>query len=251
MVAHNIKPVGDNATVIYLDESYRRDAFVQLVGEVSGVVAKGRSMVILNMAVLPGITSEGIGLLVLANDKCKEASGKLVLCELADRVNHVIKLAGLTRFFEIVGTEDEAVALVTEAAEEEKKEEAAEKEVEEPPEEPMKDLSEEDQLRLIIGKTVKSRAHQRLIESLSSRSFKTASLDDIAETVSTDKEKALAVCKELVERGVLSTDDNEIFTFAPSESAAKELATFRKAWGTPRYRTRIMAWLYSEEKKPR
>jgi len=258
MVAHKIQPVGDDATVIYLDESYRRDAFVQLVGEVSATVAKGRSNVILNMKALPGITSEGIGLLVLVNDKCREGGGKLVLCEVSQRVEHVIKLAGLTRFFETVKTEEDSIKLMQKeepapapAPAEEKPAAAAASPAEVKIEEPGKELTEEEKLRLVIANTVKSRAHQRLIESFESRSFKTASLDDIAETIGSDREQALVAAKHLVERNVMTTDDNEIFTFAPSGAAKDELETFRKAWGTPRFRTRIMAWLYSEEKKPR
>jgi anti-anti-sigma factor len=249
-VGYRTKPVGDSATIVYLDESYKRDAFVQLVGEVSAIAVKGRPNIILNMARLPAITSEGIGLLVLVNDKCREAGGKLVLCDVPDRVAYVIKLAGLTRFFDDAGSEENAVKLISSAAPEPQAQgEAAEGAAAESAAGP--EVSEEDKVKDIITTTIKSRLHQRLVEALGSRSFKTAALADIAEMIGADRERAAGVCRDLVARAVLKTEDNEIFTFAPEGPAQQSLETFRRAWGNPRFRTRIMAWLYSEEKKPR
>jgi len=251
MAGYRTKPVGDHTAVIYLDESYRRDAFVQLVGEVAAIVGKGRPNIVLNMARLPAITSEGIGLLVLVNDKCREAGGKLVLCDVPERVAYVIKLAGLTRFFDDGGSEENALKLVSSAAPPaEAPEEASAAPM--PTAGPAgAEVSEEDRIKDIITTTIKSRLHQRLVESLGSRSFKTAALADIAEMIGADREHAAQVCADLVARNVLKTEDNEIFTFAPESQAQQSLETFKRAWGTPRFRTRIMAWLYSEEKKPR
>jgi anti-anti-sigma factor len=203
---------------------------VQLVGEVAAIVGKGRSNIVLNMARLPAITSEGIGLLVLVNDKCREAGGKLVLCDVPERVAYVIKLAGLTRFFDDGGSEENALKLVSSAAPPaEAPEEAAASAA------PMPtagaagaEVSEEDRIKDIITTTIKSRLHQRLVESLGSRSFKTAALADIAEMIGADREHAARVCADLVARNVLKTEDNEIFTFAPESQAQQSLETFKK-----------------------
>ena len=113
------------------------------------------------------------------------------------------------------------------------------------------DIPLEDKLRRIIASTIRSRAHDAVIKTLSGRSFKTASVDDIGSHINVDREKAISICKDLVASGILTTEDDEIFTFAPNQKAQAEIETFRKGFADPQLRTRLMAWLYSEEKKPR
>ena len=50
-------------------------------------------------------------------------------------------------------------------------------------------------------------------------------------------------------RSQIVIEDGEMFVWQPSSDASLKLSIFRRALSAPRLRSRLMAWLYAEEKK--
>lgn len=231
-------------TIIDISSTHGRQSFVDLLEVVRGVVAKGKPRLILNMEKLPGITSEGIGLLVLVHDECVKANGKMVLTKVPQQVERVLKLAGVVNFFSIYADEHEGIGVMREAIPDVRPAEA-EPEVEEPEEEFLDPASA---LREIVSKVIRSRRHQQVIEFFLKRSTKIASLDEIAGMTGIPRATAESIMQDLARGGVV-LPDGELFAWGPSPAAQKKLDLFKKAQRDPRLRSRVLAWIYAEEKK--
>ena len=78
--------------------------------------------------------------------------------------------------------------------------------------------------------------------------MKAASLDEIAAALGIARLAAEFVMRDLVRKG-LALEEGETFLWQPSPEAQRKLALFRRALGVPSLRSRVMAWLYAEEKK--
>lgn len=246
MPEHGVREV-EGCTVIDVAESYSRQVFLQLLGLAKDIAAKGKPRLILNMSRLQHITSEGIGLLVLIHDECESAGGRMVLCALPKRIEHVLRLAGVQNFFSIFPDEKEAVAdlLAWMPTPEAKPAEPAPAE-EEAPSATEQDLAES--ARQVVQSIVRSRRHHEMIEWFTKRPVKIASLDEIASGMGMARLAAEHVARDLVQSGLL-LEDGELFTWQPSAAAEEKLALFRKALANPRLRSRVLAWVYAEEKK--
>ena len=67
MAAHVAREI-EGVTVIDVDSSFSREAFTQLLAMIQQRIEKSSISVLLNLAKLPQINSEGIGFLVLILD---------------------------------------------------------------------------------------------------------------------------------------------------------------------------------------
>jgi anti-anti-sigma factor len=231
-------------TIIDVAPAHTRQSFVDLLEVVHGVVAEGKPRLILNMEKLQGITSEGIGLLVLVHDECLRGGGKMVLAKVPQRVERVLKLAGVVNFFSIYADEHEGIGVMKEAVPDEPVA-AAEPEAEEPEDEHVDPATA---LREVVSKVIRSRRHQQVIEFFTKRSTKIASLDEIAGMTGIPRSMAESVMQDLARGGVV-VPDGELFVWGPSPAAQKKLDLFRRAQSDPRLRSRVLAWIYAEEKK--
>ena len=273
----------DGCTVVDVAPAYTREVFLELLDMVGEVVSRGRPRLILNMDKLPHITSEGIGLLVLVHDKCTEANGRMVLANVPQRVERVLKLAGVLNFFSIHPDEPAAIealrvalpdveaepsepidrqapACAAEAASARRRpaEEGPQAE-EQPSVLPLRGDAAEAALREIVSEVIKSRRHQQVIDFFMKRSApsrdkggvslaRSASLDEIAGMTAIPRPAAERVMQDLAAGGLVSAD-GERFTWEPSVDAQKKLDLFRRALSDPKLRSRVLAWIYAEEKK--
>jgi anti-anti-sigma factor len=243
MPDHKLREAG-GCTIIAVAPAHTRQAFVDLLEVVRGVVARGAPRLVLNMDKLPGITSEGIGLLVLVHDECLRAGGKMVLAKVPQRVERVLKLAGVVNFFSIYADEHEGIGVMKEAVPDVQPA-AAEPEAEEPEEE---DVDPATALREIVSRVIRSRRHHQVIEFFATRSTKIASLDEIAGMTGIPRATAESIMQDLA-RGGVAVPDGELFVWGPSPAAQRKLDLFKKAQRDPRLRSRVLAWIYAEEKK--
>lgn len=82
----------------------------QLGDALNEITEAGRYKIVLNMAKIDYISSAGLRVLVDTLKNCKRFNrGDLVLCEVSERVQETLELAGLTSIFTIFNTETEAV----------------------------------------------------------------------------------------------------------------------------------------------
>jgi anti-anti-sigma factor len=240
----------EGCTVIDVAPSYSRQSFVDLLEMVKGIVASEKPRLLLNMAELPHINSEGIGLLVLVHDQCEGAGGAMVLCRVPKRVEHVLKLAGVLTFFDIHTDEAEGIAALKEALPEEapaaEGEAGAAAPVEEEEEVSPADLAAV--ARELVRTTIRSRSHQEVMEFFQRRAVKAASLDEVAGQANIARLAAEHVMQDLVSGGLV-VRNGELFLWQPDPEAKRKLDLFRRALADPKLRTRLLAWLYAEEKK--
>ena len=109
MSAHKARAV-DGATVIDVANSYDRATFLELREVCQKAIDGSSPNVLLNMAELPQLTSEGIGLLVVIHDMCEAAGGAMALCAVPSIVERVLKLAGVVTFFKVFPDERSGIA---------------------------------------------------------------------------------------------------------------------------------------------
>lgn len=252
MSAHTTRVV-DGVTVVYVANSYDRATFLELREVCEKGVADNSPHVLINMAELPQITSEGIGLLVVIHDACETAGGGMALCAVPRIVERVLKLAGVATFFKIYPDEKSAVAAFAE-----KRAEAAEAERQAERAAAAEKVRAEDAAitddelavaaREIVQTLIRSRRHQEVIEFFSKRTIKAASLDEVAGRLGIPRLTAEYIMQSLVKNEVV-VEDGETYIWQPSAEAERKLGLFRRATANPRLRTRVMAWLYAEAKK--
>ena len=244
MGEHKVHEV-NGCTVIDVAAAYTRQSFVELLEVVRGVVGRDNPRLVLNMTELPHITSEGIGLLVLVHDECLQSDGKMVLANVPLRVERVLKLAGVVSFFSIHPDLAEATAALKEAVPDAAPEPPAEPEEAEEPED---ELDAETALRDIVSNVIRSRRHQQVIEFFSRRPVKIASLDEVSGMVGIPRPVTERVIADLVAGGII-VRDGELYAWEPSPPAEKRLNLFKRALSDPKLRSRVLAWVYAEEKK--
>ncbi len=249
MSEHTTRVVG-GVTVVDVGNSYERSTFIELRDVCTKAVEDGSPHIILNMTELPGITSEGIGLLVVIHDKCEAAGGWMALCCVPQIVQRVLKLAGVVTFFKVFPDEREAFAekkIAAAEAEEQAEKDAAAARVEADD----AALSDDDlatAARDVVQTLIRSRRHHEVIEFLSKKVIKVASLDEIVGRLGIPRLTTEYIMQSLVKNEVV-IEDGETYLWQPSEEAERKLRLFRRATAKPRLRTRVMAWLYAEAKQ--
>jgi anti-anti-sigma factor len=243
----------DGVAVVDVANSYDRATFVELREVCTKVVEDGSPCIILNMSELPQITSEGIGLLVVVHDKCESAGGWMALCCVPQIVKRVLKLAGVVTFFKVFPDEREALAAFAERRAEaaEAEEQAAKDAAGARAEADDAALSDDDlatAAREVVRTLIRSRRHHEVIEFLSKKMVKVASLDEIVGRLGIPRLTTEYIMQSLVGNNVV-IEDGETYLWQPSEEAERKLRLFRRATARPRLRTRVMAWLYAEAKQ--
>lgn len=254
MSEHTTREV-EGVTIVDVADSYSRQTFLELLNVTQEIVERGPPKMLINMARLPQISSEGIGLLVLIHDKCAGAGGGMALCSVPGMVAHVLKLAGVRAFFKIYPDEREGVAAFTrgsartlarrEEADKATEKTEAERRVEAVASDP-RTLAEA--AHEIVRTVIRSRRHQDALEYFRERTMKSATVDQVAYELGIPRLAAEHVMRDFSRNGVV-VEDGEVFTWQPSPEAEEKLAIFSRAISKPRLRTRVMAWLYAEEKK--
>jgi len=252
MSGHTSRAV-DGAMVIDVANSYDRATFLELREVCQKAVDGGSCNIILNMAELPQITSEAIGLLVVIHDMCETAGGGVALCAVPNIVERVLKLAGVLTFFKVFPDERSAVAAfasksaaVAEAKQEVARADAAAKAKADDAAITDDDLA--DAAREIVRTIIRSRRHQEVIEFFGKRMVKVASLDEIAGQVGIPRLTVEYIMQSFI-KNELVVEDGESFLWQPSAEAERKLGLFRRATAHPKLRTRVMAWLYAEAKQ--
>jgi len=252
MSAHTVRAV-DGATVVDVANSYDRATFLELREVCQKAVDGGSPNIILNMAELPQITSEAIGLLVVIHDMCETAGGGVALCSVPSIVERVLKLAGVVTFFKVFPDERSGVAAFASktAAAAEARQEAARADAAAKARADDAAITDDDlaaAAREIVRTVIRSRRHQEVIEFFGKRMVKVASLDEIAGQLGIPRLTVEYIMQSFV-KNELVVEDGESFLWQPSTEAERKLGLFRRATANPRLRTRVMAWLYAEAKQ--
>jgi anti-anti-sigma factor len=252
MSVHSTRVV-DGVTVVDVENSYDRATFLELREVCRRAVEGGSANVLLNMAELPQITSEAIGLLVVIHDMCETGGGGMALCSVPNVVGRVLKLAGVVNFFKVFDDEPSGVAAfaskkteLSEAKVQAEKEAAAEKA--KAADAAITDDDLATAAREIVRTVIRSRRHQEVIEFFGKRMVKVASLDEIVGQLGIPRLTVEYIMQSFV-KNELVTEDGESFLWQPSSEAERKLALFRRATAHPKLRTRVMAWLYAEAKQ--
>jgi anti-anti-sigma factor len=81
-----------------------------------GLVADGKTNVVLNLKNIEWIASTGIGIMMRAYKTIQEAGGHFVLCHVGERTQQIFNVLRLPDIFEIVETEEEALSRIDKAS---------------------------------------------------------------------------------------------------------------------------------------
>ena len=76
---------------------------------ISGLVADGRKMVLLNLHEVPYIDSSGIGELVAAFTKVRDSGGELKLLNLSPKIRTLLEITKLYSVFDVQSDENAAI----------------------------------------------------------------------------------------------------------------------------------------------
>ncbi|WDD36633.1 STAS domain-containing protein (plasmid) [Nostoc sp. UHCC 0926] len=79
----------------------------ELRREVSGIVANGTDILLLDMKEVKFIDSSGLGALVSAMQIVRNANGKLFVCSISDQVRMLFELTKMDRIFQTFTDQDE------------------------------------------------------------------------------------------------------------------------------------------------
>jgi anti-anti-sigma factor len=264
-------------TVIDVAGSYSRRTFLSLLEVARTCLAGGGSTLLVNMANLPHINSEGIGLLVLIHDECETAGGAMALCNVPGTVGHVLKLAGVLRFFNTYPDEASGVAALgrpagataagtgargrapaslpgpaaprrgtAPAAGDAAPGGSGLRPSGEPPGPDPRRLAEA--AHEVVRTIIRGRQHHQVVEFFAGRPGRAASLEEIASGADLPRLTAELVMRDLARSGVVAEEGGR-FEWRPSEEMRRKLELFRGALAEPELRSRLLAWLYAEEKR--
>ncbi len=75
----------------------------------------GLKQYVYDLSSLDYISSAGLRVMLLSVKKTRAAGGRLALFGLNDNVSEIFRISGFSAIFTIVGTEDEALGVVTQA----------------------------------------------------------------------------------------------------------------------------------------
>ncbi|MEA5623395.1 STAS domain-containing protein [Nostoc sp. UHCC 0251] len=79
----------------------------ELRREISGTVATGADILLLDMKELKFIDSSGLGALVSVMQMVRNANGKMFVCSLNDQVRMLFELTKMDRIFQVFTDQDE------------------------------------------------------------------------------------------------------------------------------------------------
>ena len=79
----------------------------ELRREVSGILANGADILLIDMKEVKFIDSSGLGALVSAMQMVRNANGKLFVCSISDQVRMLFELTKMDRIFQTFTDQDE------------------------------------------------------------------------------------------------------------------------------------------------
>ncbi|AUB44034.1 Anti-anti-sigma regulatory factor (plasmid) [Nostoc flagelliforme CCNUN1] len=79
----------------------------ELRREISGILANGADILLLDMKEVKFIDSSGLGALVSAMQMVRNANGKLFVCSISDQVRMLFELTKMDRIFQTFADQDE------------------------------------------------------------------------------------------------------------------------------------------------
>jgi len=106
----NITSPEDDIRILSINGHVDASNAKALEDEFEKIIADGKSKIVVNFKEVAYISSAGLRVFLSVVKKLKTLSGELMLCEMSENVNRIFKLAGFTRIFRIVTTEDESLA---------------------------------------------------------------------------------------------------------------------------------------------
>jgi anti-sigma B factor antagonist len=89
---------------------------VALREKVRGLLAAGRSKIVLNLKNVTMIDSSGLGALVAAHSSAQSSEAVLRLCNLGSRTNELLQVTRLVTVFEVFDSEADAVLAMSKTA---------------------------------------------------------------------------------------------------------------------------------------
>ena len=84
--------------------------FDKFKGEITDLIEKGFTNVILDMSGVPWINSTGLGILITGYHSLKAAEGSMKICNVKERVLSIFYISQLENIFQVFETMDEAMA---------------------------------------------------------------------------------------------------------------------------------------------
>jgi anti-anti-sigma factor len=109
-----IKGIHDLGDVTVVELSDRVDAVTSpdLKARLHGLIAEGRTRLVINLRDVVLVDSSGLGMLVSCLHRCVAAGGELCLAEVPEFARNIFEITRLTRVFRLAADETEAVEAV-------------------------------------------------------------------------------------------------------------------------------------------
>jgi anti-sigma B factor antagonist len=106
-----VETIGDVTVVNFVDKKILDEQNIQNIGEqlFSLVEQDGLTRLLLNFGNVEYLSSAALGKLITLNKKVKDATGKLILCNISPQIFEVFEITRLDKFFKI--EKDEQTAL--------------------------------------------------------------------------------------------------------------------------------------------
>lgn len=105
----SVKDQGD-VSIIYLVGYLDAHTAPALENTFSGLIERGRYMIVVNFKDLAYISSAGLGVFMAFIEKIRDNSGDIKLTNMSDKVFNIFDLLGFPLLYEIFKTVEEAVA---------------------------------------------------------------------------------------------------------------------------------------------
>ena len=86
--------------------------FDKFKGEITSLVEAGHRNVILDLSGVPWINSTGLGILITGYHSIKAAEGKMMICNVKERVLSIFYISQLENIFDVYETREEAIKSV-------------------------------------------------------------------------------------------------------------------------------------------
>ncbi len=103
--------IRDIDSVVVLDINGEIDLYnaPEIKSKITELMETGKKDIIINLKKVSYIDSSGIGVLISSLSNLKKAGGSLKIINVYDSVKKVFELTKLTSFFDIYGSEEEAI----------------------------------------------------------------------------------------------------------------------------------------------
>src|SRR4030081_3372632 len=106
-----VEDIGDVTVVNFTDKKILDEQNIQIIGEqlFSLIDELGRKKILLNFGNVEYLSSAALGKFITLNKKVNQASGKLILCNIAPEIYEVFEITKLNKLFKIEKEEQAAL----------------------------------------------------------------------------------------------------------------------------------------------